>query len=264
MKNRNIPFGYRMSGGEIIPHEQEAPAVRHIFSQYLLGATLQEIATGMTIPYSAVKLVWNKNQVKRVLDNRRYIGENSYPALVDRIDFDAVGRFKASKFLSRPLPSTDTIRRIRPLLYCGECGGRFRRQSRPYGERWVCLDWCGNTACLKAEELENRVIRAMEMLCDDPGLIRVPQEIGPPPLTVTRLQNEWSLEMGKLFQLAAEKYGALNDGSQRSLALRKAYAEHTPTGKFAAALFEYTVDKVFVRSGGAVALRLKNAQTLPE
>ena len=44
MGNRKLPFGYQMRMGEIIRNEPEAKAVQDIFLQYMLGASLKEIA----------------------------------------------------------------------------------------------------------------------------------------------------------------------------------------------------------------------------
>lgn len=274
MRIRSIPFGYQMENGEIIPHEQEAPVVRHIFSQYLQGATLQSLADEMGIPYSEAKPDWNKHQVKRILDNRRYMGEDDYPALVSAADYDAAHRLKAEKFISKPVQAPYEIGHIRPLLHCNECGSRFRRQSRPYGERWICPARCGNKTCLKTDDLIQRTIDAMDVIAADPSLLWTAQNLQQPSLAATRLRNEWQREMGKvhpdpeqartlLFQLAAEKYAGIDDTPQLTLTLRKAYADHRPDGSFNASLFERTVERVLVRTDGAVLLQMKNGQVLP-
>ena len=74
---RKIPFGYMICGGLILPHPQEADAVRYIFGQYLAGASLLTIAEGMTrqdIRYHQHTAEWNKNMVKRILENAKYTG----------------------------------------------------------------------------------------------------------------------------------------------------------------------------------------------
>ena len=69
---RKIPFGYEVRGGLIQPHPQEADAVRYIFRQYQAGASLLAIAEDMTrqgIRYHRHTAEWNKNMVKRILEN---------------------------------------------------------------------------------------------------------------------------------------------------------------------------------------------------
>ena len=99
LKNRNIPFGYCIRGGEYAVNEQEAEAIRQIFAQYIGGDSLKTIAVQMTVPYNACKPVWNKNMVSRVLENHRYLGENGYPAIISQEDFDTANQIKATRYI---------------------------------------------------------------------------------------------------------------------------------------------------------------------
>ena len=86
MKNRTIPFGYMMRNGEIQPKPTESKAVQNIFQAYLNGSSLLAIANWMSsqgIPYNGIDFVWNKNMIKRILENEKYLGRNGYPAIID-------------------------------------------------------------------------------------------------------------------------------------------------------------------------------------
>ena len=85
MGNRKQPFGYQMRMGEIIRNESEAKAVQDIFLQYMLGASLKEIAEQMrkTGPVYDEGKSWNKNMIARILENTKYTGADSYPRLID-------------------------------------------------------------------------------------------------------------------------------------------------------------------------------------
>ena len=108
MKSRHIPFGYRIRQGEIEGHPQEAGAVRQIFQAYLNGDGYTTITRRLAegdVPYRQ-GVEWNKHMVKRILENRRYCGEQGYPALISTADFDAVATKRAGKpqSVSRPRP----------------------------------------------------------------------------------------------------------------------------------------------------------------
>lgn len=97
---RKIPFGYIIEGGITQPHPREADAVRYIFSQYLAGASLLAIAEDMTEHgprYHQHTPAWNKNMVKRVLENQKYIGAESYPPLVSNENFAAARCQRSSR-----------------------------------------------------------------------------------------------------------------------------------------------------------------------
>lgn len=96
-KNRNIPFGYCMINGKYAVNLAEAIAVKQIFTEYSDGKSLNEIAAKMTVPYHSDKPVWNKNMVKRVLENRRYIGECGYPQIIESQIFNDVQNIKSEK-----------------------------------------------------------------------------------------------------------------------------------------------------------------------
>ena len=78
-KQRTIPFGYRMEMGKIVCHPTEAETVKQIFAQYLLGNSMQQIAqrlTEMGTCYHSDVTEWNKNMVKRILENPHYLGDD--------------------------------------------------------------------------------------------------------------------------------------------------------------------------------------------
>lgn len=97
LKNRNIPFGYCMVNGEYALNVPEAEAVRTIFAEYISGKSLKVIASEMQIPYNTGKALWNKNMVCRVLENRKYIGENGYPQIITAEDFEKAAQIKQSR-----------------------------------------------------------------------------------------------------------------------------------------------------------------------
>lgn len=96
-KNRNILFGYCMINGKYAVNTIETSAVKQIFTEYSDGKSLNEIAAKMTVPYHSEKPVWNKNMVKRVLENRRYIGEFDYPQIIESQIFIDVQNIKSEK-----------------------------------------------------------------------------------------------------------------------------------------------------------------------
>lgn len=97
LKNRSIPFGYCMVNGKYALNASEADTVRKIFADYIGGKSLKTIAAEMQIPYNMGKAVWNKNMVCRVLENKKYIGENGYPQIVTAEDFEQAAYIKVER-----------------------------------------------------------------------------------------------------------------------------------------------------------------------
>ncbi|HBH94396.1 MAG TPA: hypothetical protein DDX91_01490 [Ruminococcaceae bacterium] len=96
-KNRIIPFGYCVINGKYALNICESEAVQKIFSDYIGGKSLKTIAAEMQIPYNANKTAWNKNMVSRVLENKKYIGENGYPKIVTQHEFEQAAQIKAER-----------------------------------------------------------------------------------------------------------------------------------------------------------------------
>ena len=136
-KNRTIPFGYMMENGRITTNPKEVLAVAMIFSEYLSGKSLSKIAGQMRVPYSDNSM-WNKNMVKRILENEKYLGTDEYPQLISEEVFKRVRdkmTMKATSLCVIPKELQD----IRNITFCHECGGRlFRSGGNTRSEKWDC------------------------------------------------------------------------------------------------------------------------------
>lgn len=96
-KNRIIPFGYCVINGKYALNICESEAVQKIFSDYINGKSLKTIAAEMQIPYNANKTAWNKNMVSRVLENKKYIGENGYPKIIAKHEFEQAEQIRMER-----------------------------------------------------------------------------------------------------------------------------------------------------------------------
>ncbi len=103
-KNRLIPFGYYMSDGDLLIETKEAEIVQYIFNKYTSGASLQIIADDLSkrgFRYSNDKDYWNKMMIQRILENRRYVGDKGWPAIVDSTLFEQANAVKMASPHSR-------------------------------------------------------------------------------------------------------------------------------------------------------------------
>lgn len=129
LKNGNVPFSYKSflgyrKGADGKPEidEEQAVIIRRIFSEYLAGKSLLDIAKGLTadeIPTARGKANWSSARVQSILTNEKYKGdallqktyiidciskkskknngelpmyyvENNHPAIIERAVFDRV------------------------------------------------------------------------------------------------------------------------------------------------------------------------------
>ncbi len=192
-KNRIIPFGYMMRNGEIIVNSTESLAVITIFNEYINGKSLQDISSMMVTPYSE-NAKWNKNMVKRILENEKYIGKNGYPAFIDEDTFNRANikkQIKSTHICDIP----EELRLIRTLTCCAECGHRLSRNGgNARSEKWDCQ----NPDCsrlgyrLTDNTLIGAVINVLNTVIENSKLLEISSEssIYTPNIDVTRQQNE--------------------------------------------------------------------------
>ena len=223
---RKIPFGYMIRDGVVQPHPQEADAVRYIFGQYLAGASLLAIAEDMTqqgVRYHQHTAEWNKNMVKRILENTKYIGESGYPRLVPDEDFAAAQRQRVERSTYAPL-SAD-IRPVQGKAVCGLCGAKLVRGTRSHGRvRWKCQNPdCGQSISLGDDALAELVNGRLRELAQSPHLLTAPEpRRAAPTLDAIRLQNELTMALNRgsekpeylktlALAVTAQRYGQLPD-----------------------------------------------------
>ena len=101
MANKYVAFGYEITDGRYSVIEQEKKIIENIFGLYINGKSFAEISDRMNetgAPYNNDGRLWNKNVIKRVIENRRYIGEKGFPQIIADDTFNAAEKIRLSKF----------------------------------------------------------------------------------------------------------------------------------------------------------------------
>lgn len=260
-RNRVIPFGYCMKNGEITTEPKEVYAVSTIFREYLNGSSLLQIAKLMEsekIRYTEDSDRWNKNMVKRIIENEKYLGTDKYPQIIDEETFKTANEKrvrKATTFNS----ICDDLQEIRKVTYCLECGEKlFRRTNGKGREYWNC----GNPDCFKYEYrltdqmIIGAVLTVLNTAIANPSLIENSGEISvySPTVDVIRKQNEInqmtdSLQMdfdrvkAEIFKLAEMKYDCCtyNDSPQKAAEIKALLKNHEQLNTLDIGLFKACV-----------------------
>lgn len=104
----NAPFGYVFSDGKLVIDEGESPVVKDIFSMYLSGMTMDDIAFRLNRDGTLTRKgnPWNKFNLRTVLHNTVYAGylhwedilwKGDFEPIVEPENFDTVQQIMASK-----------------------------------------------------------------------------------------------------------------------------------------------------------------------
>lgn len=167
---RTILYGYETRDGQKAIRESEAETVRLIFRMYLSGFSYHKITEALNkrnIPYGDGESPWNKARVKRILEDRRYAGENGYPKLIAEDTLQAVQNAKAGR-LSRIPPTQTEPKEGQPILrrlHCAECGtplsGHGGRGQKPENLYLKCPK-CGVSFRIPKNSLSEEVERQLK------------------------------------------------------------------------------------------------------
>lgn len=179
MKQRHMPLGYRMAGGKILVVPEQAELVKEVFQAYSEGNSLYQLARRLTEQGALNanhKPVWNHGTVGKILENRRYLGDEFYPVLVEPELFYKVQerRKEKSKELGRIMQPNSFGKRsmFAERLVCGICGQPYRRYVEHCGQPgekivWKCKHYInGNKVyCRNVFLVDSQIIHAfMELL----------------------------------------------------------------------------------------------------
>ena len=74
---RHIPYGYRIENGRAVIDGEQAVTVREFFQNYISGMALMPAAEN-----AGLKLY--HGSAGRMLRNKKYLGDDYYPAIIDK------------------------------------------------------------------------------------------------------------------------------------------------------------------------------------
>ena len=172
MKNRYLPFGYKIADGKVVTAPEQVEAVRRIFADYTAGQTFQQIANALSsqgISYRPDTPRWNKNMVSRILANADYCGTAEYPKIITAEQLEAAEQIRKSKTVTY----SATLKPVRRDMQCGFCGATL--YWHPKSRQWFCRE-CGMwSAPTQAEETSDNVVKKLCWLQQNPEIIHNPE-----------------------------------------------------------------------------------------
>ena len=240
MGYRKLPFGYRMETGRLEVDPQEAETVRSVFRDYIAGKTYKALAAKLNasdVRYYADK-PWNINMIDRILKDRRYLGEQDFPAIIERATLDAAGQICASKTVLQP--KTKAEKALQQMLGC--------RLPKDAGEQAATL---------------------LNQLINDPSSIHAPQTDDSnnekallDELEELLVQDEVdvSASIEQVKRIAASQYEQLGKGDYETERIRRALENAEPMKELDEEILRSVVSSAQADSNGTITLILKNGQ----
>lgn len=78
----HVPYGYRIENGKAVIDEERAAQVRKLYEGYISGLAYVPAA-------EAAGLKLYHTGAKKMMQNKHYLGDDYYPAIIDNETFDA-------------------------------------------------------------------------------------------------------------------------------------------------------------------------------
>lgn len=187
-QNRRIPYGYCFLDAGIGISETEASVVRQIFTMYNEGKTLKHITDWLNetgIPYHESNPIWNKSMVYRIITNRKYLGDNTYPrTIADSVFATTTQQAEGRKKFRAPACPAEKV--VHNKIFCA-CGARLVRNDTGH---WECTS-CKHSA-ISGKMLMELLCEAFDQISQDPSIILVePKEDEyTPSVDIMKLNND--------------------------------------------------------------------------
>ncbi|MCM1270502.1 MAG: recombinase family protein [Ruminococcus flavefaciens] len=281
-KNRVIPFGYCMKNGEITVDFTESKAVIKIFEKYLNGSSLLQIAKLMEsekVRYSECSDRWNKNMIKRIIENPKYLGDEKYPQIISTKFFNQVNEKRMSKATSVCVIS-ENLQEVKNRTYCAECGHRLSRiGGNCRYEKWDCR----NPDCYRLEyQLTDQmiigaVLTTLNTVIANPSLIESNNDISvySPTADVIRKQNEinqmtdstqvdFDRVKSEIFKLAEMKYECCtyDENPQKTAQIRSLLENYEQLNSLDIGLFKACISRIWISHFCTIEVEFVNGVTI--
>ena len=282
MKKRNILFGYQYQDGMITTHPQEVAVIKRIFSEYQNGMSLLDIANRLNaeeVEYQPGVIGWNKSRIMRLIEDERYTGKDSFPAVIDEKTHQAMVEIKDSKNTQHDTDRNRDIFHIDVPVICPVCGHEMDRRHdsrfKKYHQRWICSNADCRTVIHKPDDvLLNDITVLLNTMIVNPELVRVPAEPEHEPnLVVRKTENEIVRTLNtldydkdtlrhKMLECVSLKYADIDSASYTAHRLKATLASTESLSAFSLTLFKRTVQTIHLEKDGTVTITLINHQTI--
>lgn len=267
-----------MQNGVIVICLKEADTVKQIFSQYLNGENLKNIAERLTenqIEFLPGEYNWNKSRIKRMIEDKRYIGGDNYPAIIDEDTFKKANAEKDHRKRNINPVITAEKKLLTNKVICSNCGRRLfhNTDSRlKNSEKWFCKNEdCQFSVYMTVAELEQRITEVLNLLISNYNFTEYEETdiSAEPSLEICKMENEIerlleSIDFDKteiqnmILQCAAKKYDEYKSVQHITERLKADFEKSSLLSAFNMELFDRTVFAVIINNDKKVSLKLKN------
>ena len=285
MNGKVTVYGYQFIDGVLQSDEKQSRIVQEIFRVYNSGvpvSRLKDHIEGLEI---------NRVRLSDMLSDRRYLGNENFPQIIDQELFEAVQQRKKERL--------KTIGKEQPYVYhkeqfllgdkmkCGECGSAYHCYKHGDKQIWDCSKRIvkGRVHCrnqrIQEDQIKELFMQAVTKMKNHPEKIRkitirkIKRNIRLQAVEheIELLKNDSSHNIDELLKLiykrASLQYEDFDDGgaayyTQKIEDLIQQHKEQPEEKTFDKKLFDAIMEAITIYKDGRVVFTLKNGATMTE
>lgn len=278
---KRVIYGYGMEYGSITVNASQKEVIQRIFEDYIAGNSIRQIMLTLNAgdTLSADGKTWTHSAVGRLLNDRRYLGDIVYPAIISEEIFAQAQakRQETNEALGRAAKTGLEKPPYDGMIFCGDCGRRFywiHYRGKVY---WECSlhyqgkrakgGTCGNARQITDLEIQKAFILLQNRIFDGVLEVRQPAKRSTKRLeTLKAKYGEMLADAGSyeeksladiIFWITAEEYAQSSGAEDRII--MQTVQEAGRTAEFQADVFRKVVRKVMVTETG-LCFELINGQ----
>lgn len=273
VKYRNIPFGYQYADGEIVIHENNAEIYRSLCNAYITGRSFKCIADLLNeknVAYNDGVAGWNKSRVARLVADKRYTGNETYPAIITNEVYAQMQEIKNQRNTQKQTNRSDGIFQLTIAVKCPICGDIIKRRCdrrKKEFSQWRCKNSeCDNAINKNDDELLAEITKLLNTIIDNPDMIIIPSDMQPESYSEMkyerRLNADSRSEREKLTESAALRYREIKPDSSRTQMIKDIFTGSEKLTQFSSELLERTSTAIKLYNDGAVGIIFDNGQEI--
>lgn len=266
-----MKFGYQMIKGKYVIISSQLSVILKTYADYIMGTSLKTKAdelTALKVEYALGKSTWNKNRVQRMLTDTNYLGNDTYPQIIDKETFDKVQKIMQSRNTQKNCNRQEVFSSSIVPIKCGICGSFTTRRHIPNSVEPKVVHTCCNPDCKHIYHTTDESLRNMVKAKMMQAIEIEMQPLEEIILDIHRLNNEIERDLkstnidpenlkNKIFQSAALEY-CLCTEKKKSID----YSQVDPCSQIFIREIKSKVSAVYLKSDGDICLQMTDGQTI--
>lgn len=283
MANRYVPFGYEITDAKIVIVEREAEVIKSVFSLYVQGNSLKNIAERLNmlpITYAGDGRAWDKHMVKRMLENKKYVGFKDYPVIIPPETAELALKCKEKKCGEIDNENKVKLDAYRKLIRCGACNSKMQRKHAGSGNKKRTYWQCTNQECgakhhmFKETILDEIMVNILNEISEKLEMVEYTEEKDyEKDVEIIRLTNEIHEMMentaveprsviDKIMNLASTKFRmcTVGDNSEITKQIKTEFAIYPKKEKVDGNMVQKVIKEIRLHPNNSVSMKFINGK----